>query len=554
MEAATLMPVRGHHRADAGDDELVDATRRGDGRAFEALYERYHRRIAAYVLGMVKDHQRAEDVTQEVFLSALRRMRATDREIVFKPWIYEIAKNACIDQFRRARRTDEVSYDADSDDGGVAPLVCGGPAPDEAAESRKRLDDLCGAFGGLSDSHHQILVLRELEGRSYQEIGERMQMTRPAVESTLFRARKRLSEEYGELVSGERCRRVQAIIATADTGSLGVRDRRTMARHVSHCQPCRRAAAMAGLEQFVHARAGVRAKIAAALPLPAFLRDRWLGGGGGPPPAASAVDPGGAPSAGLIGWLHASAPMADYASGWIKAAAAAATVAAAGVGAGAVVSQGGEGSTPGTSSTPAAVHSTPGARPVAAHAATTAAPAPTVARPTSTRRRSGSGAAARRSGSATRPAAVTPTDGLGQRASVAPATPPAPTTRTSGRSNAGTSSTPAPAPASAPAPKPSVTAAADPVVDQASTTAGAAAQAVQGTLTGVTQALPAPPPVPSIPPVVDTQVTVPTLGDVTQKVGETVDQTLQTTQGAVDSVKNGLQGAVTGLSNPSAGG
>ncbi len=122
---------------------------------------------------MVKDHQRAEDVTQEVFLSALRRMRATDREIVFKPWIYEIAKNACIDQFRRARRTDEVSYDADGDDGGVAPLVSGRPGPAEAVESRRQLDDLCGAFGGLSDSHHQILVLRELEGRSYEEIGER---------------------------------------------------------------------------------------------------------------------------------------------------------------------------------------------------------------------------------------------------------------------------------------------------------------------------------------------------------------------------------------------
>src|ERR687894_1524531 len=84
------------------DHELVAAVRRGDDRAFERLYERYQRRIAAYVHGMVKDHGRAEDITQEVFISALRRMRETERPIAFKPWVYEIAKNACVDAYRRA--------------------------------------------------------------------------------------------------------------------------------------------------------------------------------------------------------------------------------------------------------------------------------------------------------------------------------------------------------------------------------------------------------------------------------------------------------------------
>ena len=95
------------------DHELVRGVRRGDDRAFELLYERYQRRITAYVLGMVKDHGRAEDVTQEVFVAALRRMRATERPIAFKPWIYEIARNACIDVYRRSRRGEEVSFDAD---------------------------------------------------------------------------------------------------------------------------------------------------------------------------------------------------------------------------------------------------------------------------------------------------------------------------------------------------------------------------------------------------------------------------------------------------------
>src|SRR3954470_12141888 len=177
--------------------KLVAAVRRGDDLDFETLYQLYHRRIHAYVFGMVKDHQRAEDVTQEVFVSALRRMRATERPIAFKPWVYEIAKNACIDQFRRSKRAEEVSYDADE---GLAPgdygrLVSREPVPDAALAAKQQLDDLCGAFGGLSDAHHEILVLRELEGLSYREIGERMGMSRPAVESTLFRARWRLTEE-----------------------------------------------------------------------------------------------------------------------------------------------------------------------------------------------------------------------------------------------------------------------------------------------------------------------------------------------------------------------
>src|ERR687887_25510 len=129
------------------DRRLVAAVRRGDDRAFEALYGRYQRRIHAYALGMVKDHGRAEDVTQEVFVSAVRRMRQTERPIAFKPWIYEIAKNACIDAFRRARRAEEVSLQADD---GLCPadygkLVGSGPSPDEAVTAKEDIAHLQGA-------------------------------------------------------------------------------------------------------------------------------------------------------------------------------------------------------------------------------------------------------------------------------------------------------------------------------------------------------------------------------------------------------------------------
>jgi RNA polymerase sigma factor (sigma-70 family) len=266
--------------AEPDDHRLVAAVRRGDDRAFETLYSRYHRRIHAYVIGMVKDHGRAEDVTQEVFVSALRRMRETERPIAFKPWIYEIAKNACIDQFRRSRRAEEISLQADE---GLAPsdygkLVGSDPSPDAAVAAKQDLDHLCGAFVGLSDTHHEILVLRELEGMSYREIGERMGMSRPAVESTLFRARRRLTEEYDDLVSGARCLRIQSLIQSAASTRLGTRESRRLSRHVAHCQPCRREAIAAGLDSAILTHVPlpkrVASKIGALLPFPLFGRGR----------------------------------------------------------------------------------------------------------------------------------------------------------------------------------------------------------------------------------------------------------------------------------------
>jgi RNA polymerase sigma factor (sigma-70 family) len=261
-------------------------------------------------------------------------MRETDRSIAFKQWIYEIAKNACIDQFRRSRRAEVVSFDAEDGLGSAdyGKLVTRDATPDVAVAQKQQLDDLCGAFGGLSQTHHEILVMRELEGLSYREIGERMGMTRPAVESTLFRARRRLTEEYDELVTGERCQRVQSIIAAALQGPLGARDSRKLAKHVSYCQPCMRHARVSGVDSAVLVHRPVRAKIASLLPLPAFLKKR-LG-----------VDDSADASLGLVQWSHQVAAVdPGVVSGWGKAAVAAATIALAGVGAGVATQQSGAG-------------------------------------------------------------------------------------------------------------------------------------------------------------------------------------------------------------------
>jgi RNA polymerase sigma factor (sigma-70 family) len=260
--------------------KLVVATRRGDDRAFGELYSRYRDRIGAFILAKVQDHGRAEDIAQEVFISALRRLRASEQQIAFKPWIYEIAKNACIDEFRRCGRAREVPLDADEEfGGGERGLVSIAPTPPAAVESKQQLDDLQGAFGGLSENHHSLQVMREFEGLSYREIGARTGMSRQVVESTLFRARRKLTQEYDEIASGHRCQQVVTMIEERGAQSLaacGIRQRRQLTRHLAYCQPCRRMALQAGVHESLVKPRSIAAKIAALLPFPL---SRWPWGG-----------------------------------------------------------------------------------------------------------------------------------------------------------------------------------------------------------------------------------------------------------------------------------
>lgn len=265
------------------DHDLVAAVRRGEDSGFEALVARYRTRIWSYVTGILRDPDRAEDVTQEVFISVLRRLRDTERPIAFKPWIYQIAKNACIDELRRARRAREVPFDLDGEsEARMEELRWSVPGPDFAVESKQQLDDLRGAFRGVSELHHQILVLRELEGLSYGEIGERLGMTRAVVESTLFRARRRLADEYEELISGRRCEHTREVVDAWESHTLrrlGVRETRQLARHLAHCKPCRRHARLARVAEPVQVPAG-------AIPLASRRRPAV----DGPPLVAPAAD------------------------------------------------------------------------------------------------------------------------------------------------------------------------------------------------------------------------------------------------------------------------
>ena len=261
----------------ATDTDLVAAVRGGDDAAFEELYRRYYPRIAAFVRGYLRDGGRAEDVTQEAFMSALRRLRQTDGEINFKPWIFEISRNGAIDQYRRNVRTDEVSIDIE---GGFAAAEVSRVVPPRGPDSwmldKERLDHLRGALDELSETHHRIIVMRELEGLSYREIGAKMHLTPAAVESTLFRARRKLEHEYSQLDTGRRCQLIGAVIGRLAEGLDSDRDRRRLDRHARRCSSCRRRARQLGIEPMLP-RHSIAAKAAALLPLPLFLRRRFSG-------------------------------------------------------------------------------------------------------------------------------------------------------------------------------------------------------------------------------------------------------------------------------------
>jgi hypothetical protein len=122
----------------------------------------------------------------------------------------------------------------------------------------------------LSQTHHRVLVMRELEGLSYREIGDRLQLSRPAVESALFRARRRLEREYREIEEGRRCQAVEHAIARIAEGMQSDTDPRRLSRRARRCAMCRRRARQMGVERLRVRRAAARA--AALLPLPEFLR------------------------------------------------------------------------------------------------------------------------------------------------------------------------------------------------------------------------------------------------------------------------------------------
>jgi RNA polymerase sigma factor (sigma-70 family) len=166
------------------DEQLLALFRAGREDAFRAIHDRYHERLLAYVRHMLRGSSEAEDVVQDVFMSAYGALRSGEREIAVRPWLYRVAHNRCIDYVRRAPapplQPDE--------------LIPGGTDPVVVAERREDLRRLVADLHALPEAQRSALIIRELEGLSYEELGTALGVTVPAVKSLLVRARSGLAE------------------------------------------------------------------------------------------------------------------------------------------------------------------------------------------------------------------------------------------------------------------------------------------------------------------------------------------------------------------------
>lgn len=165
----------------------------GDTHAFAHLVERYEKQVYHHALRLVGNAEDAADIAQEVFWKAWRSLPTFRGQSSFSTWLYRLTDNACTDLFRREkkRRNDVPLVMEDLSSSQL--LVHPDPTPQEQAEARERLDTLEQGLAQLSQEHRRILVLRELSGLSYQEIGGILGLSSGTVKSRLARARLALA-------------------------------------------------------------------------------------------------------------------------------------------------------------------------------------------------------------------------------------------------------------------------------------------------------------------------------------------------------------------------
>src|SRR3954463_6146667 len=164
------------------DARLIDMVRAGNDRAFEAIVHRYRRALMRYC-GRFLSGARAEYAVQQTFLTAYRAMKADERGIDLRPWLYRIAHNASLNALRASAPAGEEPISEDID---------GVERPDQAAERRESLAQVVAAVQALPPRQRDAIVLHELEGRSYEQIAAELKVTGGAVRQLLSRARTTL--------------------------------------------------------------------------------------------------------------------------------------------------------------------------------------------------------------------------------------------------------------------------------------------------------------------------------------------------------------------------
>lgn len=197
--AATNDERRARDRA--RDQDLVDRAKKGDTLAFQKLVIAHQGRLFSVAFGILRDRDEAMDVVQDAFIKAHKKLAEFEGNAAFSTWLYRIAVNLCIDRKRadaRRRKTDlddAATRNLDDDPlyaaAEFAPRLTGSNPLRNSTDKElgKQIDT---AMAKLSDDHRSIVLLREVEGMSYEEIAETLGIPKGTVMSRLFHARKNL--------------------------------------------------------------------------------------------------------------------------------------------------------------------------------------------------------------------------------------------------------------------------------------------------------------------------------------------------------------------------
>ena len=194
-----------------GDHDLVQRVQAGDSAAFRALFDKYHRRAFAVAMGVVKNEHDALDAVQEAFVKVHKNIHKFQGSSSFYTWLYRIVMNVSIDHVRRASRRKSLDFDEralheDSEvagDGALVPHVTDAN-PGNAALRKELGGAIQAALQELPEHHRAVIVLREIEGMSYEEMAEALEVPKGTIMSRLFHARKKMQAALTPYLTGEK--------------------------------------------------------------------------------------------------------------------------------------------------------------------------------------------------------------------------------------------------------------------------------------------------------------------------------------------------------------
>ena len=173
---------------------VIQAVLDGDVNAYEALVKEYEKNVYNLALRMTGNSEDAADMAQEAFIKAYNSLTAFRGDSKFSVWLYRIVSNVCLDFLRSRSRKQTVSLSTENDDGEEVELDIADEthSPEQLLDRSLTRDAVRRGLAALPPDHREILLLREIQGLSYEEIADVLGLEAGTVKSRKFRARKKL--------------------------------------------------------------------------------------------------------------------------------------------------------------------------------------------------------------------------------------------------------------------------------------------------------------------------------------------------------------------------